>query len=166
MLNESIQLKASSSTYKCTPLSAFSLHGLKRKKQYNWTANDRVPSNPIKTQRFDFDRTSFQSCRYNWNYREDIKIIKISNKMSTHCIISCCCSSSWRCRIITFSMMARSSAVRCDRSGISAIFLCYHHHHHTVRQSNRVYIWSVAKCLFEMCVRATNRTLSIRNFVW
>lgn len=38
-----------------------------------------------------------------------------------HLMISCSRCSSWRCRIITPSMMARSSGVRCDRSGMSAM---------------------------------------------
>lgn len=68
----------------------------------------------------------------------------------TYCIISFCCSSSWRCRIITFSMMARSSAVRCDRSGISAIFLCCYTATTTTapRQMNPL-LWFVAILLFK-----------------
>ena len=38
-----------------------------------------------------------------------------------HLMISCSRCSSWRCRIMTPSMMARSSGVRCDRSGMSAM---------------------------------------------
>lgn len=38
-----------------------------------------------------------------------------------HLMISCSRCSSWRWRIMTPSMMARSSGVRCDRSGMSAM---------------------------------------------